>query len=222
MARLDRLPDEELTGRARTGDRAAVDTLLRRHHDRVARICLGLCRDRSDAEDATQEALLSIANGLPRFDGRSSFATWAYRVAANRSLDELRRKRRRPRPVDPLDRAESPAPPTGDGRDPADVAVSRSGRDRILDTVAALPEEFRDAVVLRDVLDLDYAEIARLLEVPVGTVRSRIARGRARLADTLGNPDGVGDVPPPGTADRGGPMAPEPTGSAAPDRADLP
>jgi RNA polymerase sigma-70 factor (ECF subfamily) len=194
VARLDRMPDADLAERARDGDGAAVEALLRRHQERVGRICLGLCRDSADAEDAAQEALMSIANGLARFDGRSSFATWAYRIAANRSLDELRRRRRRPEPVDPHGVVERPAPPGGDGRDPADVATAGVDRTRLLDALATLPDEFRDAVVLRDVLDLEYAEIAHALEVPVGTVRSRIARGRARLADALGNQDGPADV----------------------------
>jgi RNA polymerase sigma-70 factor (ECF subfamily) len=176
--------DAELVRLARSGNRRALDRLLRRHHGRVAAICRRLCRDPADAEDAAQEALLAIVNGLARFDGRSSFATWAYRVAANRSLDELRRRRRRPEPVDPGAAAQVRGP---DARDPGELAVAATERDRVLVELGRLPEEFRDAVVLRDVLDLDYHEIAVLTGVPIGTVRSRIARGRGRLADALGD-----------------------------------
>jgi RNA polymerase sigma-70 factor (ECF subfamily) len=202
--------DEDLAMRARDGDRRATEDLLRRHQDRIARICRRLCRDRHDAEDATQDALLAIATGLARFDGRSAFATWAYRIAVNRSLDELRRRRRRPEPVAPDHRAPDHRDPDhrrGPGAaeppDPADLAVAARERDRVLGAMALLPDEFREAVVLRDVLDLDYAEIARLLGVAPGTVRSRIARGRGRLADALreppvpaGNRNGPADVGP--------------------------
>jgi RNA polymerase sigma-70 factor, ECF subfamily len=155
--------------------------LLRRHHDRVYRLCRRMTGNDADALDATQEALLALVRGLPRFDGRSSFVTWSYRVATNTCLDELRRRRRRPVPVDEL------APPAPGGVDLADGVVDRLSID---DALATVPPEFRAAVVLRDVCALDYAEIAEVLGVPPGTVRSRIARGRAAVAAHLaGNQD---------------------------------
>jgi RNA polymerase sigma-70 factor (ECF subfamily) len=122
--------------------------------------------------------------GLPRFDRRSRFSTWAYRVAVNASLDELRRRRRRPDPG--LDDAGEPVGIWSETRpgtqpDPASVAER-------LDVDAALRQlspEFRAAVVLRDLCGLDYAEISEVLDVPPGTVRSRIARGRAALVPLL-------------------------------------
>jgi RNA polymerase sigma-70 factor (ECF subfamily) len=135
----------------------------------------------ADALDATQEALLALVRGLPRFDGRSSFATWSYRVATNTCLDELRRRRRRPVPLDELS-ATAPGP--------EDLAGGVADRLSIDEALATLPAEFRAAVVLRDVCALDYAEIAEVLGVPPGTVRSRIARGRAAVAAHLaGNRD---------------------------------
>jgi RNA polymerase sigma-70 factor (ECF subfamily) len=139
----------------------------------------------ADALDATQEALLAVVRGLPRFDGRSSFSTWSYRVATNACLDELRRRRRRPIPVDELT-----MPPGG----PDDVAGEVTDRLALDGALASLPVEFRAAVVLRDVCALDYAEIAEVLGVPPGTVRSRIARGRAAVAAHLaGNPESADD-----------------------------
>jgi RNA polymerase sigma-70 factor (ECF subfamily) len=135
----------------------------------------------ADAADATQEALLAVVRGLSHFDGRSSFVTWSYRVATNACLDELRRRRRRPLPMDELI-----APASG----PNDLAGSVADRVSIDGALAMLPLEFRAAVVLRDVCALDYAEIAEVLDIPAGTVRSRIARGRAAVAAQLaGNPD---------------------------------
>ncbi len=138
-----------------------------------------------DADDATQEALIKIVRNLPRFDGRSSFGTWAYRIATNAALDELRKRKRRPTlaMVRDDDSGEITLEPVDDlaGRRVEAIA----DRLAIDSALAELPEEFRAAVVLRDVGDLDYAEIAAVLEVPVGTVKSRIARGRKMLADEL-------------------------------------
>ncbi len=173
--------DLDLAGRARDGDRAALEALLDRHADRVHAICRRVVAHPEDALDATQEALIAIARCIGSFDGRAAFTTWVYRVATNAALDELRRRRRRPEPVD-VPEAPSPAP-----ADPFEGRVEQR-----LDIDAALrevPEQFRVAVVLRDLCDLDYAEIASILDVPPGTVRSRIARGRAELAGLLGNPD---------------------------------
>lgn len=176
---------------ARAGDRAAIEAILRAHVQQVNAICRRLCADRGDAEDAAQEALLSIAQGLARFDGRSSLSSWIYRITTNACMDELRRKRRRPVP---LDAAEDPTPgtaPAGAGS-PEAAAVAADTRSELAAALAELPEDFRVAVVLRDVADLDYATIAETTGVAVGTVRSRIARGRARLADILAPGTGQG------------------------------
>ncbi len=194
----DGRPDDELVAAARSGDRSALEILLARHHDRLAGLCRRLCRDAGDAEDATQDALVAIVRGLDRFDGRSSFATWSHRVATNACLDELRRRRRRPLPADPGpidevdDRSGHRAP------DPADAALGQDERRRLSAALDALPDEFREAVLLRDVADLDYHDIGELLGLRPGTVRSRIARGRGRLAELLdegaGNQHRVADV----------------------------
>jgi RNA polymerase sigma-70 factor (ECF subfamily) len=171
-------PSQDLVAAARHGDRAALEELLRLHHDRIHALARRITGNDADAADATQEAMLAIVRGLPRFDSRSSFSTWAYRVTSNACLDELRRRRRRPL-VDLADDRAEPA----DATVPVDTTVA--DRLRLDAALTQLPEEFRVAVVLRDVCDLDYAEIAAVLDVPPGTVRSRIARGRARLADLL-------------------------------------
>jgi RNA polymerase sigma-70 factor (ECF subfamily) len=169
--------DGALVAAAGAGDRDALEQLLRGHYDRVHLVCRRITGNDADAADATQESLLAIVRGVANFDGRSSFATWAYRVTVNTCLDELRRRRRRAVPGLPVEE-------TSDDRPAFDVAVA--DRLRLDDALARLPEEFRVAVVLRDVCDLDYAEIAAVLAIPPGTVRSRIARGRAALAQTLG------------------------------------
>ena len=172
-------PDIDLVARARRGDRDALDALLRRHHDRVYALCRRMTGNDADALDATQEALIAVCRGLTRFDGRSRFTTWLYRVTTNACLDELRRRSRRPTPIEAVE-------PTSPSRD-APVADVVSDRLTIDDALLTLPEDFRAAVVLRDLCELDSAEIASVLDIPPGTVRSRIARGRAALANQLGN-----------------------------------
>ena len=184
----DEPDDGALVAAAQDGDRAALDRLLRRHHDRIHALCRRICGNDADAEDATQEALIAVVRGLGRFDGRAAFATWSYRIATNACLDELRRRRRRPDPGLPdLERV------TGGDHPSLDTAVTDQ---LVVDAaLATLSPEFRAAVVLRDLCALDYAEIAEVLDVPVGTVRSRIARGRAAVAAHLGNPDSPDDRP---------------------------
>jgi len=170
--------DLELAASAAAGDRRALEALLDRHADRVHAICRRIIPNPEDALDATQEALVAVTRGIARFDGRSAFTTWCYRVATNAALDELRRRGRRPVPLDaPLDLTT----PSGEGAVDARLDVDRA--------LADVPEDFRTAVVLRDLADLDYPEIASVLGVPVGTVKSRIARGRRLLKDVLGNQD---------------------------------
>jgi RNA polymerase sigma-70 factor (ECF subfamily) len=167
--------------------------LLRRHYDRVYAVCRRLAGNDADAADATQEALMALVRGLPRYDGRAAFSTWAYRVATNACLDELRRRKRRPDPGLPDIEVE----PTGAAPHLADQAVDRLAID---DAMAQVPEEFRAAVVLRDVVGMDYAEIAAVLEIPPGTVRSRIARGRRVLANLLSPGNQATDVNVQGTS----------------------
>ena len=162
---------------ARHGDRDALDRVLRLHQPRLHALCHRLCQDPVDALDALQEALIAVVRGMHGFDGRSTFGTWAYRVATNACLDELRRRKRRPIPTD--DDALARTPSVGDR---PDAAADRVDIDRAL---ATLTLEFRAPVVLRDLCGLDYAEIAEVLDLPPGTVRSRIARGRATLAAAL-------------------------------------
>ncbi len=179
--------EAELIALARQGDRAALDRLLGAHLDMVTTICRRLCG--VDADDAVQQALIAIVRGLPRFDGRSRFSTWCYRVTTNACWDELRRRSRRPVPTD--DEVLGAAVEARGATRAPDLTAERLDIDAAL---AELPWEFRAAVVLRDLCGLDYDEISSVLEVPPGTVRSRIARGRRALSDHLGNPTASEDV----------------------------
>ena len=176
----DARPDEDLARRAAAGERAALEQLLARHLDQIHAVCRRVLGHPEDALDATQEALIAITRGINRFDGRSRFTTWMYRVATNAALDEARRRNRRPRPTETLvDRVHDGLPADSQLADRLDIDAA----------LAQLSPEYRAAVALRDLVGMDYAEIAEVLDVPPGTVRSRIARGRAALAEILGNQD---------------------------------
>jgi RNA polymerase sigma-70 factor (ECF subfamily) len=168
--------DDALAAAAANGDRAALETLLRRHASLVNAVCRRVLGHPEDALDAAQEALLAIARKIHTFDGRSRFTTWCYRVATNAALDEARRRARRPSPVEFL-----PEPRTG-SRSIDDLVADQLDVDAAL---SQLSPDHRAAVALRDLVGLDYAEIGEVLGIPPGTVRSRIARGRAALADHL-------------------------------------
>lgn len=175
--------DADLVARAQGGDRSALEDLLRLHYDRIHAVCRRMLSNEADALDATQDTLLAVATRLHRYDGRSAFGTWVYRVAVNTCLDELRRRNRRATATD-----DEQLLARGAAKDDAprlDQAVADSiDIDRAL---AMLPPDFRACVVLRDLCGLDYAEIGATLGLRPGTVRSRIARGRMALARLLGN-----------------------------------
>ena len=179
--------DEDLARRAASGERAALEMLLTRHLDQVHAVCRRVLGHPEDALDATQEALIAISRGIGRFDGRSRFTTWMYRVATNAALDEARRRKRRPIAFEHL-------PETSVGVDETAAVDARLDVDEAMATLSA---DYRAAVALRDLAGLDYAEIASVLDIPIGTVRSRIARGRAALADRIGNREGSGERPTP-------------------------
>lgn len=186
------LSDEALVAAAQGGDRNALDQLLRRHYDRIYAVCRRITGGTRDADDACQEALIKITRSLPRFDGRAAFGTWAYRIATNASLDELRRRKRRPM-LHSIQRSDSDSSGGSDDGfsgapdivDPMAAKRVDAVADRLAidEALSDLSDDFKTAVVLRDIADLDYEEIAAILDIPVGTVKSRIARGRAALAD---------------------------------------
>jgi RNA polymerase sigma-70 factor (ECF subfamily) len=167
--------------RARDGDRDALEKVVRSSYDLVFPVCRRLIGNDADAADATQEALISIVRGLPRFDGRSRYSTWVYRIAVNAAIDELRRRSRRPAPRT----SELTLIASGDDMDSMVESID------VDFALLEVPLDFRAAVVLRDLCGLDYEEISTVLAIPPGTVRSRIARGRALLVDLLG-PDRSG------------------------------
>lgn len=188
------MDDSTLIQAAQRGDRQALDQLLRNHQGRIHAVCRPIAGNDADALDATQEALIAVVKGLPRFDGRSKFSTWVYRIATNACIDELRRRQRQPTPGLPEYEQADPSPmAAGAPRDPAETVTARIDVNRGLEQ---LPQEFRAAVVLRDIAGLNYDEISEVLDIAPGTVRSRIARGRRQLIDLM-NPGNARNQPDP-------------------------
>ena len=182
-----RVPDDGALLRAHlAGDPHAFGQLVRRHQDRLWAVALRTLGDREEAADALQDALISAYRSADRFRGESAVTTWLHRIVVNACLDRIRR--RAARPTVPLVET-TPVP----------VPVVDS--DTVLDVRAALqrlPADQRAALVLVEVQGYSVAEAAAILGIPDGTVKSRCARGRARLAVLLGylrNPPSGADVP---------------------------
>jgi RNA polymerase sigma-70 factor (ECF subfamily) len=172
-------PDGELVRRFLAGDAGAATELITRHERRVYAMCLRVLGNPDDAADAAQDALLAMIRKLDGFRGEAAFTTWLYRVAMNVCYDHLRRAKRRP-----VLRRDDDAPAPEPALD--DHADAVAGAHDVAAALARVPEDFRVAIVLADVHDLPYDEIAKVLDLPVGTVKSRVHRGRIALAKALG------------------------------------
>ncbi len=177
------LPDDELIRRFLTGDTDAFTLLVERHRQRVYNLCLRLLGDADDAADAAQDAFVSVLTKLDRFRGEAAFTTWLHRIAVNACYDLTRRRRRQP-----MLRLAGDGDATDEDTGPpvADPADELAGTRDVVAALRVIPEEFRTAVVLADLQDLPYEEIAKVLDVPIGTVKSRVHRGRVALARSMG------------------------------------
>lgn len=175
--------ETRLVARSRAGDREAQETLVRRYQDKVYRLAYGLLGHREDALDATQDALVAMLRALPSFRGEARFETWLYRVTTNVCLMRRRSHRARTRLV-----IDTPAEVSelADGQpDPEHAAMRSETQAAIRECVSRLPAEFRAVVVLRELEGLSYEDIAEALRVPLGTVQSRLSRGRRLLREAL-------------------------------------
>lgn len=182
MAAEASIGDEALLRRAVEGDDSAFSALVRRHEDRIFSLCLRMMRERSDAFDATQETFLMLFRKGSTFSGDSAFSTWLYRVAVNVCNDLLRKRARTP-----LLEREEEAPERPDQHDP-EVSELVTMRLDLRRALQELPEDYREAVAMHDLGGVPYEEIAKATGVAVGTVKSRISRGRKQLARILEQP----------------------------------
>jgi len=178
------IADLELVRRHAAGDPVAFEAVYARYSTLVFGLCQRLSGDPERALDLAQEVFLRIDRHLGRFHGRSSLKTWIYRVTVNHCRSAL--ARRRPEVSLETRILESGEEPRAPEPGPEQAAVGAQIQRRLERSLAALPHAFREAVVLRDIEGLTYDEIAEVLAVPPGTVRSRIARGREALRAALG------------------------------------
>ena len=175
--------DAELVHRYLAGDPRGFELLVERHRSRVYHLCLRVLGDAEDALDASQDAFVSALRNLDRFREDAAFTTWLHRIAVNASYDLLRKRRRAPMlhvVGEDGDQLAEPGPPVPDHADEVVGSLDAGA------ALALVPEEFRVALVLADVQDVAYDEIAQILDVPVGTVKSRVHRGRIALARAMG------------------------------------
>lgn len=175
-----------LIERARAGDPRAFEDLARREERALYRHALRIVGTTSDAEDIVQDALFSAWRSIASFQGLS-FRAWLFRIATNRALDQLRSRKRRPElPLDPPDDDEITwAEPVAPGPDLTQLAGDREALAAVETALEALPAEQRTALLLRDVEGFAYEEIAVITSVEIGTVKSRIHRGRLAVRNTL-------------------------------------
>ena len=180
--------DRSLVDAAAAGDLDAFEALVQRHQTRLVGYLRGMTHAESDAEDLAQDTFLRAYRSLKGFRGTSSFKTWLYQIATNVFRTWLEKKRSQAAlSAVSLD---EPVPGTGERIEPAgeiDPEGRHIRRDSLERALAALPEDQRAAVLLRDVEGFEYREIAEQLGVPLGTVESRIFRGRQRLRELLQN-----------------------------------
>ena len=178
-------PDLSLASRHCYGDETAFREIYDRFSPMVYNLCLRMSGDPSRAQDLSQEVFLRVFKGLPRYRGSSSLKTWIYSIALNHCRGRLGRRGLETTELNDEQWAQGPADPA---RGPEEDLLARDGERRISVALLALPVRFREAVVLRDLEGLSYEEIAVVLDVRTGTVRSRIARGRERLRALLEGP----------------------------------
>lgn len=192
--------DHRLLQRHVAGEPEAFGELVRRHGDRLWAVALRTLGDPDDAADALQEAVLSAYRRAGSYRGEAAVTTWLHRIVVNACLDAIRRQKVRPVQPLPVDYADP-----GPSRDPIE---DRQTRLDVATALARLPVEQQVAIILVDVEGYPVAEVAGMLGVPSGTVKSRCARGRARLAAVLAgyrNRSGTADVPPRSPPEPGGP-----------------
>ena len=170
------------------GDHAAFDLLFLRYRHKIQSLVSRYVPAPEDVDDVAQEAFIKAYRALPRFRGESAFYTWLYRIAVNTAKNYLASRRRRPIKVE-LDADDADlgdvADALEDGDDPEGALRQDQLRDAVAAAMAALPEDLRSALTLREFDGLSYAEIAEIMECPVGTVRSRIFRAREAIDERI-------------------------------------
>jgi RNA polymerase sigma-70 factor (ECF subfamily) len=182
--------DAQLVRRVQKGEKGAFDLLVLKYQHKIVNLVMRYVRDPDQALDITQEAFLKAYRALPRFRGDSAFYTWLYRIAVNTAKNYLAAQRRRPMDVE-LDMQDPEQfdlhAKLRETDTPEGVTLGRELHEAVEKAIAALPDDLRTAIVLRELDGMSYEEIAQTMECPVGTVRSRIFRARDAIGKKIGN-----------------------------------
>ena len=186
--------DSALVERCRRGDSAAMETLILKYQNRLFNTILRICANPEDAAELTQETFVKVIEGLSRFQGKSSFYTWAFRIAVNLAINHCQRHKRMGfRSLDSEDAVgdEGAAQLLKDflrnenAPDPASVAQNKELCEMVGRALMELDETHRTVIVLRDIEGMNYVQIAQVTDVELGTVRSRLSRARGRFKEIL-------------------------------------
>ena len=181
--------DQQLVERAQRGDKRAFELLVEKYQRKLARLVSRLVRDPGEAEDVTQEAFIKAYRALPSFRGDSAFYTWLYRIGINTAKNYLVAMGRRAPTSTEVEAEEAEGYESGellrDINTPESLLLSKEIGNTVNAAIEALPEELRSAIQLRELEGMSYEEIAKLMDCPIGTVRSRIFRAREAIAERL-------------------------------------
>lgn len=177
--------DEELVQRAQRDDDRAFGELVTRYESKVYSLALKMLRNPEDAEDVLQDTFLRAYRGIKAFQGQSTFSTWIYRITANSALMRLRKKQLPTVSIDDADEREAPINIADWAPGPVERLMSEETRRAMEDAIEALPAEFRQVFILRDVEELSNAEVAEVLDLSVAAVKSRLHRARLKVRNRL-------------------------------------
>jgi RNA polymerase sigma-70 factor (ECF subfamily) len=185
---MEDLPEVRLISRLRAGDLSAFEDLVAHFERPVYALCFRLLSDPEEARDAAQETFLKVYRGLGGFRGEAGLKTWIYRIAINQAMNQKRwwRRRKREETIS-LDITRGQSDTTignllpGHGSSPEEHAISSERERNVMHALGEIKEEYRIALMLREIEELSYEEIAQTLSISIGTVKSRIARGREEL-----------------------------------------
>ena len=176
--------ERELIARLQKRDETAFEELLRQYEKKVYTLCFRMCGNSEDAEEAAQDTFLALWRGIDRFRQESSLSTWIYRLASNACIDLLRRRKKQGSSLS-LDDEELFLDAVDSAPRPQDAVEHREAQKLLQEGLSALPEEYRKVLILREIEGLSYTEIAESASLELGTVKSRISRGRVLLRNFL-------------------------------------
>ncbi len=181
--------DQQLVERVQRGDKRAFDLLVEKYQRKLARLLSRLVRDPGEVEDVTQEAFIKAYRALPSFRGDSAFYTWLYRIGINTAKNYLVAMGRRAPTSTDVEAEEAEglegAELLRDINTPESLLLTKEIGNTVNAAIESLPEELRSAIQLRELEGMSYEEIAKLMDCPIGTVRSRIFRAREAIAERL-------------------------------------